>query len=195
LNDEVIRCLSLNLPVANFSQLKRVIPILLLLSLSLNGTAYYFLFKLQQDKIRKEIKMMIKAGVPDGELSIIRHTAENSEDFYWIHSREFRYRGVMYDVVRSEKAADGATLLHCVTDHQETLLFANLDRMTKSQAARHPAHTKAINFYSLLMGGLFTPPDSDYLMPDSGFRIMDAVFLLFYQQPGIFIDAPPPQSV
>jgi hypothetical protein len=175
--------------------LKRIIPILLLLSLSLNGTAYYFLFRLQQDKIRKEIKMMIKAGVPDGELSVIRHTAENSEDFFWIHSREFRYRGVMYDVVRSEQASDGATLLHCVTDHQETLLFANLDRMTKSRAARHPAHTKAIHFYSLLMGGLFTPPDSDYLMPDSGFRIMDAVFLLFYQQPGIFIDAPPPQSV
>ena len=122
---------------------------------------------------------MIKAGVPDGELSVIRHTAENSEDFFWIHSREFRYRGVMYDVVRSEQVSDGATLLHCVTDHQETLLFANLDRMTKSRAARHPAHTKAIHFYSLLMGGLFTPPDSDYLMPDSGFRIMDAVFYYF----------------
>ncbi|KAF5075313.1 hypothetical protein DSECCO2_172600 [anaerobic digester metagenome] len=168
---------------------------MLLLSLSLNGTAYYFLFRLQQERIRKEIKMMIKAGVPDGELSVIRHTAENSEDFHWIHSREFRYRGVMYDVVRSEKAADGATLLHCVTDHQETLLFANLDLMTKSQAARHPAHSKAIHFYSLLMGGLFTPPDAEYIRPDSGFMILDAFYLIFYQQPGIFIDAPPPQSV
>ena len=175
--------------------MKKILPVFLLLALCFNGTAYYFVFKLRQEKVRKEIKMMLKAGVPDGELSVIRHAEDNAHEFRWIHSREFRYKGVMYDVVKSEIAPDGARLLYCVTDHQETLLFANLDRMTKSQTARHPAHTKAIRFYSLLMGGLFTPPDAEYIQPDSGFLIMDAIFIFYYKQPGIFIDAPPPQSV
>ena len=101
------------------------------------------------------MKMMIKAGVPEDELTFIYHTEDNAHEFKWFHSREFSYQGMMYDIVNEEESAPGVRLLHCVTDHQETALFVHLNRMVKQSEKNHPAAKKANVLLSMFISGLY----------------------------------------
>jgi hypothetical protein len=89
------------------------------------------IFKIQQYQIRKEIKHLIKLGVPDNQLVHISISTKNKSQLEWKHSKEFRYKGNMYDVVKIEIVNDSTTLYQCVSDQQETILFANLDEQVK----------------------------------------------------------------
>lgn len=135
--------------------LRKITSIVLLLTLSLNTSVYYLFLKLRQNKIRKEIKMKIKAGVPENELTLFYYNEANKHEFDWKHSREFNHHGVMYDVVREEIAAQGIRILHCVTDHQETLLFGNLKILVSQQQKNHPATKKANILLGMFLSGLF----------------------------------------
>lgn len=173
--------------------LKKIISILLLLALGLNTSAYYFYLKVRQSKIRKEMKMMIKAGVPEDELTIIYHTETNAHEFSWVHSREFSYRGMMYDVVHEESNEPGVRILHCVTDHQETALFVNLNRLVKQTAQSHPAAKKANVLLSMFMSGLYFNEDAK----QENFRTSS--FIVWpepgegYKQPAAHTFSPPPK--
>ncbi|MBR9976240.1 MAG: hypothetical protein KFF77_11710, partial [Bacteroidetes bacterium] len=55
------------------------------------------------------------------------------EHVEWVEPHEFRYRGVMYDVARSQR--EGVRTVHyCVRDDAETAVFAQLDRMAREAA-------------------------------------------------------------
>ena len=129
--------------------------IILLLALSLNASVYYLYLKLRQTKARKEIKMKIKAGVPEDELTLFYYSEANKHEFDWKHSREFNHRGVMYDIVREENPEPGVRLLYCVTDHQETLLFGNLKKLVTQQEQNLPATKKANTLLGMFLSGLF----------------------------------------
>ncbi len=42
-------------------------------------------------------------------------------DFKWIHSREFKYNGDMYDIVKREETAE-QLIVHCINDTKEKKL-------------------------------------------------------------------------
>lgn len=46
---------------------------------------------------------------------------ENTIDFKWIHSREFKYNGEMYDIVKKEER-DNQLFLYCINDIKEKKL-------------------------------------------------------------------------
>ena len=75
------------------------------------------------------MKMKIKAGVPEDQLAVITVNSQNENELHWKHSREFKYRGVMYDVVRKEQHNDHSTTYFCVNDAQETQLFEDLNNI------------------------------------------------------------------
>lgn len=104
------------------------------------------------------MKLKIKAGVPEDELKIIIFSQSNAREFSWIHSREFRYKGTMYDIVYETKDNSGSRVLHCVTDHQETVLFANLSKLVKQTTEGHSSHNTAQKLLNQFYGGLFPPP-------------------------------------
>lgn len=87
-----------------------------------------FIFKMEQYKVRKEIKTAIKQGVPEHELTVIRVDESNKWELKWIEGHEFRYKGRMYDVVRSERNGSVITY-YCVHDKQEEKLFNHLDEL------------------------------------------------------------------
>lgn len=88
-------------------------------------------FKLQQLKIRREIKRQIKRGVSEDDLHVISIHPNNASDLNWQKENEFIYQGNMYDVVRKEVLEDATIVYHCINDKQEAQLFANLDEMVK----------------------------------------------------------------
>ena len=78
--------------------------------------------------------MKIKAGVPENELAVIVVNRENENELHWKHSREFKYKDVMYDVVRKEQSSNESITYYCVTDTQETELFKDLNRIVREDS-------------------------------------------------------------
>lgn len=130
---------------------------ILLLGIFLYQVAGIFVaFKIQQQGIRKEIKRQIKLGVPAGELHYLTITAANYRELAWHNHKEFMYRGVMYDVVHKKINHATSVTFQCVSDTQETILFANLEQQVdQTTDARH--HGK--NPLKLITQLFFTVPE------------------------------------
>lgn len=85
-------------------------------------------FELQRAGIQRAIKLRLKQGVPEEELTTFTLTAEQWRALRWVKpGREFRLPdGRMFDVGRRAEGPAGTVVLHCIADHQETALFAGL---------------------------------------------------------------------
>ncbi|MFZ5552616.1 MAG: hypothetical protein ACOZCO_05845 [Bacteroidota bacterium] len=92
----------------------------------------YIIFSRQQATIRKEIKKRIKQGVPEKDL-VKFSVNELSGNISWTDGkREFTFNGSKYDVVKREVSENGI-YFYCIDDKQETVLFKNLDELTKNE--------------------------------------------------------------
>jgi len=136
---------------------KKIVPILLLLILGIPIAGTYFYFKQRQYEIRKSIKRQIKKGASEQDLILLKIPKkledEPNADFERIHSKEFRYKGEMYDIVRS-KNYETETWYWCIWDKEETELFASLNilfqRAWNSDPAQKQAQTHLSNFFNSL---------------------------------------------
>ena len=88
----------------------------------------YAYIMLQKYHVRKEMIERIKKDIPSSELTFITMTSENKTDFDWHETNEFKYKGVMYDVVKSETLDSGETIFYCLADHLEMKLLAQLQK-------------------------------------------------------------------
>lgn len=95
-----------------------------------NIVGYLAVFTVLQYRVRSEVKKMLKATVPEGEiLTLTFHTESLEKGGYalqWIEPHEFRYNGSMYDILRTHISGD-STYFECINDVQEEMLFAHLD--------------------------------------------------------------------
>lgn len=137
--------------------LKRLAAILLTLIVCFNTVGYFFVFKAKELQIKSEVKKLIKESVPESQLTIIRLTQGNKYDFIWIHEKEFRYKGSMYDIVKRKAVAAGVTDYYCIQDEKETGLFRNLNTFVKGMMNGNNQTARVNNLFSLFLSGLFTP--------------------------------------
>ena len=111
---------------------------------------YYIVFKATQFAIKKEIKNIIKHGVPDKNLSLIKVSVDDAKkqaEMEWLEDHEFRYQGQMYDVVRSYTSND-TSYFYCINDKQEEHLFSALDKHIGQHSKKTDANSsKALNIY------------------------------------------------
>jgi len=151
---------------------------------------YFFVFKLQKHDIRQEIKQQIRAGVPEDELVLFKIPGtwtENSRSLQHIHEGEFRYNGVMYDVVRQEMRGD-TTWYYCLADEKETRLFANLDEAVKRDMNQNPARQQKLERMLQLFGPLYCSHHQGFLFLESAQEIKLAADGFGLK---IWIDPPP----
>lgn len=88
-------------------------------------------FKVQQYRIRREIKHQIKAGIPEEELHEFTLSKREYEQLDWQRTDiEFRKGARMFDIVHAEQVGDSIRL-RCVNDEEEQKLFAQLDLLIK----------------------------------------------------------------
>ncbi len=99
-----------------------VLFVLLVIQL-IGFTAY---FKVSHYLIRKEVKTLIKQGVPEENRIIFTFSSAEIESLQWLKKNEFRLGNRMYDVIQSRKLSNGTTEFQCISDKQEDVLFANL---------------------------------------------------------------------
>lgn len=99
-----------------------VLFVLLVIQL-IGFTAY---FEVSHYLIRKEVKALIKQGVPEENRVIFTFTSAQMNSLQWVKKNEFRLGNRMYDVIQSRKLSNGTTEFQCISDKQEDVLFANL---------------------------------------------------------------------
>lgn len=137
--------------------MKRNVAILLTLIVCFNTVGYFFVFKAKELQIKSEVKKLIKESVPETQLIRIRLTQGNKFDFIWIHEKEFRYKGSMYDIVKRTAVSAGVTDYYCIQDDKETGLFRNLNTFVKGMMNGNNQTAKVNNLFSLFLSGLFPP--------------------------------------
>lgn len=110
--------------------MKRTALIGLILITLGSTTGIQIIFSSYQHAIRKQMKHLIKNSVSEDDLFEFKFTSAN--DPYWTRKgKEFRVGEQMYDVVQTEEH-DGHIIYNCVSDVQETELFANLGNMVRN---------------------------------------------------------------
>jgi hypothetical protein len=130
----------------------RFFGILLLLSLIAPVVTGLTVLHFQRKAVRKQVKNRILEGIPNSELTLIKISPEN-KNIRWKHSKEFEYKGEMYDVVRTEKHGD-TTYYYCWWDNQETLLNQKLNENISMELGQNATNkstkNKLISFYKSL---------------------------------------------
>lgn len=179
-----------------FAYMTRLYAIVLLSIFALDVTAVFFVFKVQQFQIRKEVKRQIKRGVPEEELFKITVTSENRHLLNWRKDHEFQLDGQLFDVVRSEQPDEDTTLYFCISDQQETVLFANLDELLRknNDPLKRTGKTLQI-FLKLFSNFYFQPFKGGEACFDVSPRPKPWKFSTPYSAPFINILSPPPKAV
>lgn len=172
--------------------MKKTLAIVTLILFAFNAGGYLFVFKFKQYQLRKEIKNQIKEGVSDKDLTLITLDSETIPYLEWKNKHEFLYQGQMYDVVRKGNDKNGNILLYCISDAQETLLFAGLNNLVNQQSPAKENEKSAFNQLFKLIARIHVLPE--YKM--SFFQEKDkicSVYRFFYKEPALDIKSPPPK--
>jgi len=101
-------------------------PFILFVLLVIQLIGFTAYFEVSHYLIRKEVKTLIKQGVPEEKRIIFTFSSSEIKSVQWVKKNEFRLGNRMYDVIQSRKLNDGTTEFQCISDKQEDVLFANL---------------------------------------------------------------------
>jgi hypothetical protein len=129
--------------------MKKSFSFLLLAIFLFNTMGYYFVFKVNQTIIRREIRGIISSGYHKDLCLLVKvdHPCSNP-DFKLLDHREFTYRGRLYDIV-SETVRGDAVWYYCINDRQEEKLIAGFEKI-QDLSPGSGAASKAKNTYALL---------------------------------------------
>ncbi|MGB5528731.1 MAG: hypothetical protein WBQ32_02075 [Ignavibacteriaceae bacterium] len=117
---------------------------------------------------------------------------EQKIDFRWIHSREFKYNGEMYDVVK--RAEDNKQIfLYCINDEKEKKLEEEFEKGVHKNSSENKQRPTTYNHFNILLS---EPVKSEQtgiaLVQGYGFKFWLTVS---YNSPNIEIPSPPPRCV
>lgn len=122
---------------------RKLAPAFFLVIFSLPVTGTYFLFKIRQSTIHKNIRKYMEDGLDESQLVLLKIPLSeelNPGLFERTEENEFKFKGNMFDVVKSERHQD-TTWYWCVWDKDETALekaFEEEKRRTSSQEGKNP---------------------------------------------------------
>jgi hypothetical protein len=117
---------------------------------------------------------------------------EQKIDFRWIHSREFKYNGEMYDVVK--KIEDNKQIfLYCINDEKEKKLEEEFERGVHKNTSENKQRPASYNHFNILLS---EPVQSE----QTGIDLVQEYEFKFwltgsYSSPNIEIPSPPPRIV
>ncbi len=102
--------------------LRKFISIILILLFLFYSAGICLVFHFIRYTVREEIEEEIKRGLEESDLSVITIYDTDREGIDWIRpGKEFRYKGEMYDVVKT-RTTDHKKYLYCINDTREKQL-------------------------------------------------------------------------
>lgn len=121
--------------------MKQFVSIALTIALLVPATGTLLWLYWQKLQVREAVKEQMIEGMDEQELVWLKFTeAEAHSELHWEHSREFEYRGQMYDVVRTEVKGD-TTYYLCWPDAAETELNRQLEEAIAQHTGANPGES------------------------------------------------------
>lgn len=97
-----------------------------------NTFGYYAVFSINRSIVRAEMRKILEQKKKQ-VITITLFSPERDPSFRRIHSREFEYKGQMFDVVKESREGNVVTF-QCVHDVKESLLVEGLRKASRSRA-------------------------------------------------------------
>ncbi len=136
---------------------KRIIAISLLFILFAPVATIFLYLQYEKTVVRREVKWKMIAGLDQEELVLLKFSIEQTEtELRWEHSKEFEYKGQMYDIVSKVIIGD-SIFYRCWWDHEETALNQKLKILVAKASDldknKHDAH---LNLHVYLFSFFYT---------------------------------------
>ncbi len=175
--------------------LKSVVATCLLFIFLFNFGGCYVILKVQQYQVRREMIQQIKAGVSDTDLTPIKVTSENENQLIWEDGEEFQYKGIMYDVVHTEKVDHKTTIYHCLTDTQETNLLAELQDLIKKNKKNKNNRKNPVKIFFKVLNKISPQFQKQGIVIFESNPEVIFHYVNYYNPPKLDISSPPPKTV
>jgi hypothetical protein len=133
---------------------RRIIGIFLLCCFIAPVVTTYYSLNYHKKLVKKSVKWKMIEGIDREELVKMKFTEYEKQNLLkWKHSREFEYKGEMYDIVESYVVGD-TTHYWLWWDHEETKLNRQLDDLVSNLFGNSPrnqeSQKKLSTFYQTL---------------------------------------------
>ncbi len=152
-------------------------------------------FEFSHFKLKKEIKSLLKKGVPKEELVVFSFSKSEINQLTWLKKNEFEYQDSLYDVVRSTRIQDGKFRFECISDSQEKVLFAQLGQTISNNMGDDHHQTPISNWFKLIKLPLLS--NSTLTEVSCEVKTIEKAqlseYLKFFRSIYSEIDSPPPQ--
>jgi hypothetical protein len=152
-------------------------------------------FEFSHFKLKKEIKSLLKKGVPKEDLVQFTFTETEINHLTWLKKNEFQFQDNLYDVVYTTKHKNGLITFECISDSQEKVLFARLGQTVSNNMGNDDHQTPVSNWFKLIkLPYLFAWKDISIVTFIDKSKVEYCSFYLNHFQSICFsVDSPPPQ--
>ena len=152
-------------------------------------------FEFSHSKLKKEIKSLLKKGVPKEDLVQFTFSETEINNLTWLKKNEFQFQDSLYDVVYKTKHPNGLTTFQCIPDSQEKVLFARLGQTISNNLGDDDHQTPVSNWFKLIkLPYLSVSTDISLVAYIDNSKIEKYSFYTnHFQSISFSIDSPPPQ--
>jgi len=152
-------------------------------------------FEFSHHCLKKEIKLLLKQGVPHEELVIFTFSSSEMDELIWLKKNEFDLDGNLFDVVRRHTKKDGTVYMECISDEKEKVLFANLGENISMNMGdeKHPTPVSSwmkILQFPALFGEVVDIKAVIYSFEEP--TSSNFYYLPMYSEKSVLIGSPPP---
>ncbi|MFH6983551.1 hypothetical protein [Marinoscillum luteum] len=135
----------------------KIPAILLLCVLSIPFMGTYTWLRVEKYQLKRQIKRQLIAQTDKNDLILLKIAHKDSSLLSWEHSKEFEYKGEMYDVVERYQNED-TTYYRCWWDHEETRLNRQLQVLVNKAFGKDPYHEANRERVETFTSGLICVP-------------------------------------
>ncbi|UAB81551.1 hypothetical protein INR76_01960 [Marixanthomonas sp. SCSIO 43207] len=134
--------------------MKKIFASLLLLCLLLPSAGTYVWLSFHKKQLKKEVKHKIIAGLDKEDLVYLKFSKVDAQkNLEWKHSKEFKYKGQMYDIVETKITKDSIAYW-CWWDYEETKLNKKLNKVLigvfQEDSTTQEKHRRLTSFHQQL---------------------------------------------
>lgn len=117
--------------------MKRLVSILLLFILTINIVGFIFIFEIQRFTIKKEVAKTLYKYIPASQVTVITVSSLTKNNIVWKDKQEFKYNGLMYDVINKEVLDNGDIKYFCLLDKKENKLNKQISNYVNNNLDNH----------------------------------------------------------
>lgn len=173
--------------------LKKLLVISILLGLFAPFALTFWSIQHRKKEVKRALKWNMIAGLDKSDLVQLSFSFEELEtELTWKHSREFQYKGQMYDIVYI-KASEDSVHYDCWWDHQETKLNQQLQNLLTLAFGKDPVKRIKQDHLSQFLKQLYCYSSSDIEKSECHVSEVCDHFNCDVPSPYLKKDSPPPR--